>query len=232
ALIKRPGLITPSRDERCMQVACTAKLNSGCISRQVGAAVADENGFVRAIGWNDAPRGQTPCLLKKCFEFVKKQDRNSYSKYEFETERFAECVKEFYCIVRDESEARGVSPCFCFKDIKNIIDREKNQVYTRSLHAEENAFLALVNGSGCNIRGGTLYTTASPCVLCAKKAYQLGVRRVVYVEPYPDISFEHVFESGLERPVPVLYSGALGAAYHKLYQPIVPLKDELSALSI
>ena len=35
ALIVRPGLITPSRDERCMAVANVAKLNSGCISRML-----------------------------------------------------------------------------------------------------------------------------------------------------------------------------------------------------
>ena len=36
-LILHPGLIPPSSLERVMQVAYTAKLNSGCLSRQVGA---------------------------------------------------------------------------------------------------------------------------------------------------------------------------------------------------
>lgn len=64
SLIRRPGIVTPSAIERCMQIAYTAKLNSGCISRQVGAVVTDENFSVRSIGWNDAPRGQVPCNLR------------------------------------------------------------------------------------------------------------------------------------------------------------------------
>lgn len=33
SLIRRPGIVTPTAIERCMQIAYTAKLNSGCISR-------------------------------------------------------------------------------------------------------------------------------------------------------------------------------------------------------
>jgi len=43
SLISHPGLITPSPEERCMQMAYTAKHNSGCISRHVDAAITDEN---------------------------------------------------------------------------------------------------------------------------------------------------------------------------------------------
>src|SRR5690625_406280 len=38
-LIRKPGLFTPTTDERNMQIALTARYNSGCISRQVGACV-------------------------------------------------------------------------------------------------------------------------------------------------------------------------------------------------
>src|SRR6185369_16541999 len=34
SLIEHPGIVTPSPEERCMQLAYTAKYNSGCISRQ------------------------------------------------------------------------------------------------------------------------------------------------------------------------------------------------------
>lgn len=50
SLIRQPGIVTPSAIERCMQMAYTAKLNSGCISRQVGAVVTDENYSVRSVG--------------------------------------------------------------------------------------------------------------------------------------------------------------------------------------
>jgi deoxycytidylate deaminase len=52
SLMSHPGLVTPSPEERCMQLAYTAKHNSGCISRHVGAAITDENYSIKAIGWN------------------------------------------------------------------------------------------------------------------------------------------------------------------------------------
>ncbi len=66
ALISQPGLITPSSVERSMQVANSAKLNSGCISRNVGATITDDSFYVKSIGWNDVAKGHTPCNLKRC----------------------------------------------------------------------------------------------------------------------------------------------------------------------
>ncbi len=70
ALMQRPGLVTPSHIERCMQTAFSAKLNSGCISRQVGASVTDKNYSIKAIGWNDVPQGQVPCLLRNTYHLL------------------------------------------------------------------------------------------------------------------------------------------------------------------
>ncbi len=118
-----------------------------------------------------------------------------------------------------------------FKSVYNKHEKEKNQVHTRSLHAEENAFLQIAKYGGESIRGGTLYTTASPCELCSKKAYQLGIKRVVYVDPYPGIAKNQILNSGINRPEMVLFRGAIGSAYHRMYEQIIPYKDELDALS-
>jgi deoxycytidylate deaminase len=122
----------------------------------------------------------------------------------------------------------GLSCPYCFRDAYNTIMKEKNQVHTRSLHAEENAFLQLAKRGSTGIEGGVLYTTASPCELCSKKAYQLGIKEVVYVDPYPGISARHVLSSGDEqaRPALRLFSGAVGQAYHRLYESIMSIKDE------
>lgn len=107
-----------------------------------------------------------------------------------------------------------------------------NQVHTRSLHAEENAFLQLAKYGSDGIEGGNLYTTASPCELCAKKAFQLGIKNVFYIDPYPGISLDHILKSGTRdsRPNVQLFQGAVGQAYHRLYDPVLPYKDELKAL--
>lgn len=70
-----PGLVPPSPIERVMQVAYTAKLNSGCLSRQVGAAVTNEAFSVVSIGWNTVAEGQTPCSLRSLSDLVEKKTK-------------------------------------------------------------------------------------------------------------------------------------------------------------
>ena len=105
-----------------------------------------------------------------------------------------------------------------------------NQVHTRSLHAEENAFLQITKYGGRGVIGGNLFTTASPCELCSKKAYQLGIKNIYYIDPYPGIATNHILEGGSLNPNLKLFYGAIGKAFHKLYTPIVPYKDEMNAL--
>lgn len=109
--------------------------------------------------------------------------------------------------------------------------KEKNQVHTRSLHAEENAILQLAKRGSIGIQGGVLFTTASPCELCSKKAFQLGIHDIVYVDPYPGISVTHTLASGADtsRPKVRLFNGAVGNAYHRLYESLLSIKDEYKA---
>lgn len=231
SLILHPGLVTPTQGERCMQIAFAARANSGCISRQVGAAITDENYSVKAVGWNDVPSGQVPCQLRRATDLLSGLDKEAFSDYENKDTKFKNQINNSYkrySLV----DASGRSSAYCFKSEYNILAKEKNQVHTRSLHAEENAFLQIVKQGGQGIVGGKLYTTASPCELCAKKAFQLGIKHIYYIDPYPGISLTHILASGSAnvRPSVQLYQGAVGTAYHRLFDPILPFKDELRAL--
>lgn len=224
SLIKHPGLITPTAEERTMQIAYTAKFNSGCISRQVGAVVTDKNFSIKSIGWNDVPEGQTPCLLKNGDDLINGKNKVCYSNYELETSEFKNILKDSY---KNTGDLNGKNISFCFKDTYNLLTGEKNQVHTRSLHAEENAFLQISKYGGTGINGGKLFTTASPCELCAKKAYQLGIKDIYYIDIYPGISMSHILNNGKKRPNMHLFNGAIGRAYIHMYQPILSYKDEL-----
>jgi len=230
SLIKRPGIITPSAVERCMQIAYTAKLNSGCISRQVGAVVTDDNYSVRSVGWNDAPHGQVPCNLRSRDDLLQGNDETAYSVFERSDEKylghFKTRSKRFEVVGSD-----GRNNAFCFKAEYNALKGDKNQVHTRSLHAEENAFLQIAKYGLASVQGGILFTTASPCELCSKKAYQLGIKSIFYIDPYPGIALDHILRGGAGNPDLILFSGAIGRAFHRLYSPIVPYKDELNAIT-
>lgn len=239
SLISHPGLVTPSPEERCMQMAYTAKHNSGCISRHVGAAITDENYSIKAIGWNNTPSGQVPCVLRNAEDLLEnKNDVAAFTDYEKEyylknknTDFFSALDNNFRNQIKENREhLKGRNVCFCFKDVKNSCSDGKNQVHTRSLHAEESAFLQITKYGGIGIENGKLFTTSSPCELCAKKAYQLGIKVIYYIDPYPGISEDQILSSGGKAIKPRLFNGVIGNAYHWLYDPIMPYKDELTLL--
>lgn len=232
ALILQPGIITPTPEERCMQIAYTAKYNSGCISRQVGAVVADQSFSLKSIGWNNTAEGQTPCLLRSVDELLGNSDLEAYSHYEKE-EPYKALIKQTFTLDEvTKKRLKGRNLSFCFKDSQNCIDGNKNQVHTRSLHAEENAMLQIAKYGGEGLKSGLLFTTASPCELCSKKAYQLGIKRIFYIDPYPGISEKQILKSGVPKhqPETQLFAGAVGRAYHHLFEPFMAYKDELKTL--
>lgn len=231
-MIKHPGLVSPSPIERLMQIAYTAKLNSGCLSRQVGAAVTDEYFSLKSIGWNTTAEGQTPCTLRCLDDLYAQEDENAFSNHERNDENFRKAVNTLYSKY-DKTKLNGLPLVYCFKDIYTSINQKQkgNQVHTRSLHAEENAFLQLAKYGSMGIKGGKLFTTASPCELCAKKAYQLGIKEIYYIDSYPGISQKHILESGENQPEMILFKGAIGRAYINLYNPLLPQKDEIEMLS-
>ncbi len=235
ALMLHPGLINPTHIERCMQTAYVAGLNSGCLSRQVGAVITGPDYSIKAVGWNDVPEGQISCNLRCTTDYCKNKDFESYSCFELEDTKFQEAL---FAINQEVSQCKhpdlgGMTYSYCFKDIYNELKGGiKNQVFTRALHAEENAFLQLSKNGGQGIKGGKLFSTASPCELCSKKAYQLGIEEIYYIDPYPGISTRHILSFGkYGNPVVQLFYGAIRSAYVKLYTPRISLKDELKLRS-
>ena len=221
-LMRHPGLVPPTTDERCMQIAQSAKLNSGCISRQVGAVISDKEGNILSIGWNDAVASNgnecISCVRRSFEKLVNMRDEEAYSYYEFYSPEFRNRIEE---IMKDTVETyrdtfredmntkeaflkianeklEGVPLGFCFKDIYCSITHDRNQVHTRAQHGEENA-LETVDRQRCE--GGTLYTTSSSCELCAKKALGYSIKRMVYIEPYSGITNDHILGHKVENGV-------------------------------
>lgn len=243
ALILHPGLITPSSEERCMVVAYTAKFNSSCLSRQVGAVITNEYHSIRTIGWNEVPYGHIPCGLRDVRELISEDPeatvpnyRYVYSEFERGTFKYPKSkltfrqslTNDFSWLQQVNDNLKGLPFPYCFKTMHNRYEKEKNQVHTRSLHAEENAMLQMVKFGGEKLMNGIIYVTASPCELCSKKLYQIGVRTIVYIDPYPGIARQNIIGNGYKRPTLKLFQGVYGSTYYKLYQPFISYKDELT----
>lgn len=245
SLIVRPGLITPSRDERCMSIAYVAKFNSGCISRKVGCTIVDKEYTVQSIGWNDPPSTQLPCQMRYADELysedndeaIKDVQDKIYSKYEL-TGNIKNTGKTFVSCIGDNVNKQtvrslsnlGLRYSYCFRSQYNKFTGTKDQVNTRSLHAEENTMLRLAKSGGNGLKDGIMYVTASPCVLCSKKAFQIGIREIVYLDPYTDIAPDLILRCGWNTPKLKAFKGAIGVTFYKLYRPFMPYKDEIAIL--
>ncbi len=85
----------------------------------------------------------------------------------------------------------------CLRDEMNIPSGERHEL-CRGLHAEMNALLQGAR-HGVTMEGGTVYTTHTPCSLCAKMVINTGIRRVVSSLGYPDeLGSSMLAEAGIE----------------------------------
>ena len=68
---------------------------------------------------------------------------------------------------------------------ENCCEDENNKTKWYVLHAEANAILK-ISRSTQSCEGATLYLTLSPCKECSKLIFQSGIKRVVFIQDYPD----------------------------------------------
>jgi dCMP deaminase len=106
SLICRPGCIAPTDDELFMQEAYSMSLKSNCISRQVGAVIVGQRGYIVGAGWNDVGSGQISCGLRRFGDVD-------------ESFAFPIAVKgeeEIFSSFLEQSSDGYKDHCYCFKD--------------------------------------------------------------------------------------------------------------------
>ncbi len=85
----------------------------------------------------------------------------------------------------------------CIRQELNVPSGQRHEL-CRGIHAEQNAIVQAAY-SGTSVKGGTLYVTNQPCVLCAKMAINAGITKIVYKGDYPDrLAMELLEEAGVE----------------------------------
>lgn len=169
---------TPTRDEYAMFHAYVAALRSSAPTRQVGAAIANENGEILTLGTNEVSKpgggqywvGDNPDLR----DLHREVDPNSEEKRKMKENLF-ENLKPLLQRKIDyqqfESQVKGTT-------VDDITE------FDRTVHAEM-AALSFSAKLGLPLEGSTLYCTTFPCHLCAKNILAAGIKKLVYVEPYP-----------------------------------------------
>lgn len=80
----------------------------------------------------------------------------------------------------------------------NDCEDDEGQTRWYVLHAEANAILKMARSTNSS-DGATLYLTLSPCRECSKLVHQAGIKRLVYLQRYKDISgLEFLEKAGVE----------------------------------
>ncbi len=187
-LIFGSPFITPSRDEYGMFHAFAASLRSSDLSRQVGASVTNKEGDILCLGCNDVPKygggqyweGDDPD--KRDFQLG--ADSNELQRRALITD-VIEKFKENKWLAADKDEENlielveeAISGPLADAEILSITE------YGRSVHAE----MSLVTDAasrGISLKNAILYTTTFPCHNCARHIIATGIKRIVYIEPYP-----------------------------------------------
>ena len=80
----------------------------------------------------------------------------------------------------------------CLRQRLNVPSGERHEL-CRGLHAEQNAIIQAAL-HGVSIRGGVIYCTHHPCVVCAKMLVNAGIGEIIIREDYPDELAKAVFE--------------------------------------
>ena len=81
---------------------------------------------------------------------------------------------------------------------ENVCEDEEGYTKWYVLHAEANAILKVASSTQ-SCKGATLYITLSPCKECSKLIHQAGIKRVVFVNAYKDVSgVKFIEKAGVE----------------------------------
>lgn len=188
------SVLTPLISEFAMYLAKAASLRSSALSRQVGATLVDEDGEIISVGFNEAPkpggglysaddsydhrdfrlgedisdrlRKQTIIdIINRLNRIPELSLKNTYNNEEIND------IVEKYLFKQQDSPIKKAQAM-------NIIE------FGRTVHAEMATILDAAR-RGLNVKGAELYVTTFPCHECTRHIISAGIKKVIYIEPYP-----------------------------------------------
>lgn len=179
-LILGTKVTSPTRDEYAMYVAQSAALRSGCLSRQIGAAILSDEGEIISIGYNDVPKkggGIYSCEdAQDDLRCINMGNECQSDKYKL---RIRDKIKHILTEELDNAD-----------QAQRITDRVANETrikdlieFSRAVHAEMEAIMSAAR-IGVSPKGGILYCTTFPCHNCARHIVAAGIKKVLFIEPY------------------------------------------------
>ncbi len=101
-------------------------------------------------------------------------------------------------------------------NIQKVIFYGKDLYDCQALHAEENAILNSSRFGSVSLKDTTLYTTTFPCLLCTKKIIATNIKKIIYMEAYPDPRAEEsLIKAGVEL---CRFQGITSKQFYKIFK--------------
>lgn len=178
-IITHSRIVRPFIAETGMHIAVSSQIRSSCLSRQVGAAIVDQEGNVLAIGSNEVPKSGGGVYGEsfdveddlRCSEC---EDPHCSSNAE-QNELIGELLKLFPETKEDKEE---LLKKMRKAGLGGILE------FTRAIHAEMDAITTAAR-RGVSVKGASMFVTTFPCHYCARHLVAAGIDQVQYIEPYP-----------------------------------------------
>lgn len=198
--------ISPTKMEYAMFTAKAAALRTLDLSRQVGAAIFSAEGEIISLGSNEVPKaGGGTYWCDDPYddrEFQRGIDSNERRKKEILAELLAKV----------EQENRIDDPEIAETQFMDALE------YGRIIHAEMSAIVDAAR-LGRATKDAFLFCTTFPCHMCAKHIVGAGIKRVVFLEPYPkslvvDLHSDSVMIEGNDRGHYARYPAVIFEHFH------------------
>jgi dCMP deaminase len=161
-------------DKAMLETAVIWSKLSSCTRRKVGAVIS-YNDRIISNGYNGTVAGTNNECEDKfivCTHCHKMNDMNSITEIGMHDLKKFTCDKCNHKVKLTHSE---------------IEERTVLKTNDSTLHAEENAILDAAK-NGKKLEGSTMYITCSPCKRCSNMIAQVGIKKVVYMEDYKDLT--------------------------------------------
>lgn len=200
--------LTPTPHEVAMYQASSVALRSSDFNRQVGAAIVNlresspqnvSDVEILAVGMNEVPKGgggfywgpESP----DCRDQALGEERASQIKVGILTEMVDRMRGDGWLGDKVGNKpagdvARELLPALKGTQFVGIGE------FSRPVHAEVAAIIDAAR-RGVAIDGSAIYVTTFPCHNCAKHIIATGIKKVIYLEPYPKSRANNLYEEEL-----------------------------------
>lgn len=215
--------ISPTKSEYGMYAAKSASLRSADLSRQVGAAIFSDDGELITQGCNEVPKAFGGTYWDDDsvdYRDIKLEfDPNERQKREIVRDILGRLDDAGLLIKPDIDHQSGtvyksvddLAEKIISKPTKTRSSTTNDKIigclrdafvmdlteYGRVVHAE---MVAICDAArlGRSIKGSTLFCTTFPCHNCAKHILASGIKKVVYIEPYPKSKAQELHDNEVE----------------------------------